>query len=84
MKIVLFDLFDTLLIKDRFDYEKALELVKKGIEIYPYMSEHAYSTDTRFGKAEDFVLEIEKIEIVETRSYIADVKKIKNVYDKII
>lgn len=35
------------------------ELIEKGIEIYPYMSEHAYTTDTRFGKAEDFISEIE-------------------------
>lgn len=29
-------------------------LVDMGYDIYPIMSEQAYSTDTRFGKAEDF------------------------------
>ena len=30
------------------------ELVQMGCKVYPVMSETAYSTDTRFGKAEDF------------------------------
>lgn len=46
-------------------FEKSLkvirELSEKGIEIYPFMSEHAYSTDTRFGMASDFIERIEKI-----------------------
>ncbi len=44
-------------------------LKEKGVEIYPIMSEIAYSTDTRFGKSEDFVKEIEEIcskEIIAT------------------
>lgn len=36
-------------------------LKEKGIDIYPIMSEVSYSTDTRFGKSEDFVKEIEEI-----------------------
>ena len=36
-------------------------LVDRGYEVFPIMSEAAYSTDTRFGKAEDFVKEIEKM-----------------------
>ena len=36
-------------------------LTSGGQEILPIMSETAYSTDTRFGKAEDFVREIESI-----------------------
>ncbi len=36
-------------------------LKEKGIHICPIMSEIAYSTDTRFGKSEDFVREIEEI-----------------------
>ena len=36
-------------------------LKEKGVEIYPIMSEFAYSTDTRFGKSEDFIKEIETI-----------------------
>ncbi len=32
-----------------------------GEDILPIMSENAYNTDTKFGKAEDFIDEIEKI-----------------------
>ncbi|MBR5233672.1 MAG: dipicolinate synthase subunit B [Clostridia bacterium] len=32
-----------------------------GIEIFPIMSYNAYQTDTRFGKAKDFITEIENI-----------------------
>ena len=37
------------------------EIVSVGYDVLPIMSENAYSTDTRFGKAADFVSEIEKI-----------------------
>ncbi len=40
-------------------------LVEMGAEVYPVMSEIAYSTDTRFGKAEDF------------RNYLEDITKNK-------
>lgn len=40
---------------------KMEELVKKGIEVIPVMSRCAYETDTRFGKASDFVKHIEEI-----------------------
>ena len=33
-------------------------LVQSGADVYPIMSETAYNTDTRFGKAEDFHKEI--------------------------
>ena len=36
-------------------------MVDSGYEVWPIMSETAYSTDTRFGKAEDFRKEIENI-----------------------
>lgn len=36
-------------------------LVKAGYNVVPIMSETAFSTDTRFGKAEDFVIKIEDI-----------------------
>lgn len=36
-------------------------LSQTGAEIYPLMSEMAYSTDTRFGKAEDFIKYMEKV-----------------------
>lgn len=36
-------------------------LVEKGYDVFPIMSPVAFSTDTRFGKAEDFVKQIEDI-----------------------
>lgn len=36
-------------------------LVDGGIRVIPIMSDNAYKTDTRFGKAEDFIREIEAI-----------------------
>jgi dipicolinate synthase subunit B len=36
-------------------------LVKKGYEVLPIMSENVYSTDTRFGKASDFIGKVENI-----------------------
>ncbi|PWM45052.1 MAG: dipicolinate synthase subunit B [Clostridiales bacterium] len=41
---------------------KQIEALKKiGYDLLPIMSQTAYSTDTRFGKAEDFVKKIESI-----------------------
>lgn len=46
-------------------FDKSIEqmrrLVQMGYKILPIMSQNAYSTDTRFGKADDFVWEIEDI-----------------------
>lgn len=45
------------------------ELIKKEAEIIPIMSFNAYSMDTKFGKAEDFIHEIEEMtgkEIIHT------------------
>lgn len=39
----------------------ARELVLRGYEIQPIMSENAYSTDTRFHKAADFAGELEEL-----------------------
>lgn len=39
-------------------FEKLLEM---GVEIYPIMSMNAYTTDTRFGKADDFVKKLEQL-----------------------
>lgn len=36
-------------------------LVAKGFEVVPLMSEYSYSTDTRFGKAADFIAQLEGI-----------------------
>lgn len=40
---------------------KMKELIKKGAEIIPIMSYTSYSTDTKFGKAKEFIEEIEEI-----------------------
>lgn len=37
------------------------KLVNSGYEVFPIMSHAAYTTDTRFGKAEDFIKKIETI-----------------------
>ncbi len=46
-------------------FKKAKEQIKKlteyGFDIYPIMSFNAYSTDTRFGDAENHIKEIEEI-----------------------
>jgi dipicolinate synthase subunit B len=36
-------------------------LIEKGYEVLPIVSETVYSTDTRFGKAKDIIAEIERI-----------------------
>lgn len=41
--------------------EQLDKLVKSGATVTPIMSSTAYSTDTRFGKAEDFISHIENI-----------------------
>ena len=40
---------------------KMKELIEKGAEIIPIMSYHSYSMDTKFGKAEEFIDQIENI-----------------------
>ena len=40
---------------------KMKELIEKGAKIIPIMSYNSYSIDTKFGKAEDFIKEIEEI-----------------------
>ena len=40
---------------------KIKELVKKGANVIPIMSYNAYNLDTKFGKANDFINEIENI-----------------------
>lgn len=37
------------------------ELINKGAEIIPVMSYNSYSMDTKFGKAKDFIEQIENI-----------------------
>lgn len=40
---------------------KIKELVKEGAEVIPIMSYNAYELDTKFGKAKDFIAQIEEI-----------------------
>ena len=40
---------------------KIKELVDEGAEVLPIMSFNAYNLDTKFGKAEDFIAQIEEI-----------------------
>lgn len=40
---------------------KMKELIEKGAEIIPVMSYNSYFMDTKFGKAKDFIEEIENI-----------------------
>ena len=48
---------------------KMKELINKGADIIPIMSFNSYNLDTKFGKASDFINEIQKItnkEIIHT------------------
>ena len=40
---------------------KMKELIDKGAEVIPVMSYNSYSMDTKFGKAKDFIEQIENI-----------------------
>jgi dipicolinate synthase subunit B len=40
---------------------KIKELIMKGAEVIPIMSFNSYNLDTKFGKAQDFINEIEEI-----------------------
>lgn len=40
---------------------KMKELIKKGAKILPIMSYNSYTLNTKFGKAEEFIEEIENI-----------------------
>jgi len=59
--------------------EVICELVNSGFEIFPMMSENAYKTDTRFGKAKDFVEEIEKI---TGKPVLAEIEKVEPIGPK--
>lgn len=36
-------------------------MIKEGAEVIPIMSQHAYELDTKFGKASDFIKQIEEL-----------------------
>lgn len=40
---------------------KIKDIINQGAEVVPIMSFNAYQTDTRFGNAQDFIDEIERI-----------------------
>lgn len=40
---------------------KIKAIIDEGAEVIPIMSFHAYELDTKFGKAQDFIREIEEI-----------------------
>lgn len=54
-------------------FKKSIEQLKKIIEedaeVLPVMSFNAYNLDTKFGKAKDFISEIEKITRKTDNSY---------------
>jgi len=41
--------------------EQLKVLVKKGADVLPIMSYNAYTLDTKFGKSQDYINEIEEI-----------------------
>lgn len=49
--------------------EQLKQLVKNGADVLPIMSFNAYNLDTKFGKAEDFIAEIEEITRQKNYSY---------------
>ena len=61
-------------------FQKSLEtlsaLLADGFEVFPMMSENAYKTDTRFGKASDFVEKIEQMTGKKVLSAISEVEPI--------
>ncbi len=56
--------------------ETLSELLADGFEVYPMMSDNAYKTDTRFGKAADFVEKIQKMTGKTVLSTISEVEPI--------
>lgn len=49
--------------------EQLKQLVKIGAEVLPIMSYNAYDLDTKFGKSEEFISEIEEITRKKDYSY---------------
>ena len=64
-------------------FKKTIEIIKnlaaEGFEIFPMMSENAYKTDTRFGKAADFVGQIEEI---TGKEVLAKIEQVENIGPK--
>ena len=56
--------------------EQLKEIVKRKANVIPIMSKHSYTMDTKFGKAEDFIKEIEDITNEKILHTIQDVEPI--------
>ncbi len=52
------------------------KLMSEGAEVFPIMSHHASSIDTRFGKAKDFVNQLEQMTGHEVQTTIAQTEQI--------
>ena len=61
-------------------FQKSLDalsdLIESGFDVYPMMSENAYHTDTRFGKADDFIQKIEQMTGKKVLAKISEVEPI--------
>ncbi|MGL5677207.1 MAG: dipicolinate synthase subunit B [Cellulosilyticaceae bacterium] len=62
------------------------DLVDLGADVYPIMSFNAYNTSTRFGKAEDFIAQIESITGKSIIHTIVDAEPLgpKNLIDAVV
>ena len=66
--------------------EELKKIVKLNANVIPIMSEHSYTMDTKFGKAEDFINEIEDITNKKILHTIQDVEILgpKDMLDNIV
>ena len=66
--------------------EPLKKLISEGAEVFPIMSEHASTIDTRFGKADDFIKQIEEItgHTIQTKIEETELIGPHNPYDALI
>ena len=50
--------------------EELKKIVKLGARVVPIMSENSYTMDTKFGKAQDFIEEIEHFLILRNADFV--------------
>lgn len=62
-------------------FEEIKRIIKKGGEVIPIMSYYAYSTDSKFGKAKDYVKEIEHITGKKVIYKMQEAEYIANTYE---
>lgn len=67
-------------------FKQIERLVELGVDIYPIMSENAYTTDTRFGDAIDFIARLEKLTGKKVIHTIVDVEPLgpKDIIDALL